>query len=112
MIARRVLHEFFVQESSSISKNNKEAESRRGSRRKSSLMPNVSSRSRTALGSGGSMANIGALFGGRQGSVTIQTMLAKRTSSAFNLGRQSNTVFPAAAVDQLRSDTMPTGDVV
>jgi ABC-type branched-subunit amino acid transport system substrate-binding protein len=112
VIARRVLHEFFVQESSSISKNNKEAESRRGSRRKSSLMPNVSSRSRTALGSGGSMANIGALFGGRQGSVTIQTMLAKRTSSAFNLGRQSNTVFPAAAVDQLRSDTMPTGDVV
>ncbi len=110
VIARRVLHEFFVQES--ISKNNKEDESRRASRRKSSLMPTVSPRSRTATGSGGSMANIGALFGGRQGSITIQTMLAKRTSSAFNLGRQSNIVFPAAAVDQLRNDTMPTGDLV
>tara|TARA_B100001121_G_scaffold309092_1_gene334849 strand:- start:1180 stop:2550 length:1371 start_codon:yes stop_codon:yes gene_type:complete len=105
VIARRILYEFFAQESLSISKNNEEAESRRASRRKSSLMP-------SAMRSGGSMVNIGALFGGRQGSVTIQSMLAKRTSSAFSLGRQSNIVFPTAAVDRLRNDAMPTGDLV
>ena len=109
-IVRRVLHELFLQEHRIVTAD-AQPDSRRASRRKSSL----------AVGgrSGGSMANLGLLFGGRQGSVTIQTMLAKRTSSAYNLRELQNSVIgnnpgdaPAEAVEALCNNSMPTGDIV
>lgn len=109
-IVRRVLHELFLQEHN-MNTADAAPDSRRASRRKSSLA--------SGGRSGGSMANLGALFSGRQGSVTIQTMLAKRTSSAFNLRDVQSGAFgknphdaPAEAVEALRNNSMPTGDIV